>query len=94
MALILMRFQISNLVKEYKLIKNIKNAGHIIFCPAKFRHGEKYMGSKEKALTAAIILAGGKGSRMQSEIPKQYMKMREYGRRNVSWSTVNGGFTK
>ena len=58
MALILMRFQISNLVKEYKLIKN---AGHIIFCPAKFRHGEKYMGSKEKALTAAIILAGGKG---------------------------------
>lgn len=75
MALILMRFQISNLVKEYKLIKNIKNAGHIIFCPAKFRHGEKYMGSKEKALTAAIILAGGKGSRMQSEIPKQYMKI-------------------
>lgn len=33
------------------------------------------MGSKEKALTAAIILAGGKGSRMQSEIPKQYMKI-------------------
>ena len=62
-------------IKEYKLIKNIKNAGHIIFCPAKFRHGEKYMGSKEKALTAAIILAGGKGSRMQSEIPKQYMKI-------------------
>lgn len=33
------------------------------------------MCSKEKALTAAIILAGGKGSRMQSEIPKQYMKI-------------------
>ena len=33
------------------------------------------MGSKEKALTAAIILAGGKGSRMKSEIPKQYMKI-------------------
>ncbi len=33
------------------------------------------MNNKEKASTAAIILAGGRGSRMQSEIPKQYMKI-------------------
>jgi len=31
---------------------------------------------------------------LQQEFPQQYARMERYGRRNVSWSTINGGFTQ
>ena len=31
---------------------------------------------------------------LRNNYPHQYERMYKYGRRNVSWSTVNGGFTK
>lgn len=31
---------------------------------------------------------------IQPKFPEQYLRMYQYGRRNVSWSTVNGGFIK